>query len=171
MWKVKPAPDSVGPKPICVCHFWAKVLLSPRPGIPRGDVLATPQHSGMLLQAQFLLHEHQPHCYIEQWNCRQSALDWEGSGKTKSLWKDQFVGYWEGLRCFCCTQECPEPRWPLHRGGSRNSCGSWGCSTLSFPAPSFPVPLGMSKAAVRTGCGQGRLSLGGDGVRNNPTVP
>lgn len=31
--KSKPAPDSVWSKPICVCHFWSKMLLTPCPDL------------------------------------------------------------------------------------------------------------------------------------------
>lgn len=129
--------------------------------------------SGMLLQAQFLLHEHQPappHCYTEQWNCRQSGLDWEGSGKkTKSFWKDQFVGDWKGPRCVCCTQVCPEPRCPWHRGGSRNSCVSWATVGGAARCPCL-LPPSLTPPGNERGSREGRLSLGGDGVKNNPTA-
>lgn len=44
-----------------------------------------------------------------------------------------------------------------------------GAACLSLLLPPSLTPLGMSKAAMKTGCGEGRL-LCGDGVKSNPKV-
>lgn len=166
MWKVKPAPDSVWPKPICVCHFWAKVLLSLWPGIPRGDVLASPQHRDA--PAGSVLSPWTPTCPspLLHWIVKLQA-EWFGLGSFRQNKTILERSVCRGLRM---SEVCL-----LHTGVFRASVaiaqgrlqeflcllGScWGCSMLSLPAPSFPDPPGNEQ-----GSSEDKLSLAGDGVK------
>lgn len=165
MWKVKPAPDSVWPKPICVCHFWAKVLLSPWPSIPRGDVLATPQHRDAPAGSVLAPWTPTCPCPLEHWTVKLQA-EWFELGRFRENKIILERSVCRGLRM---AEVCPEPRWLQHRGCT-NSCGSWAAAGGAALCPCLLFLPWPPWEWARQQLWGGQAFLGGGWCENNPKV-
>lgn len=161
--KSKPAPDSVWSKPICVCHFWSKTLLSPCPGLAVHNTYPASELPRLLE-----LRDAPADSYLVPWTltCPSPKLNSEIAGTV--FWIGMVDRTFQGkqnhsgrISLHVCRGLKKSELCLLHTNlGSRRGKGSGNSVLLGHPfgwflTPSFPdiPPLqGISKGAVRISC-------------------